>query len=146
MRVLGHPVHVMVIHFPIALWPAHWFLQLFSAMLPQPGGGIVAFWLLVTGTGLGWLAAFAGAADLIEVLRSPDVGSHRAGWWHAGVNGSVLAAFSVLALVEYANFPHVVHGWPMLVGEAAVLAALMVGNYFGGAMVWRSNSAGSSSP
>lgn len=136
MRILGHPLHVMLIHFPIALWPAHWALHVASAWLPQPAAALVAFWLLVAGTGLGWLAALAGAADLIELFRGNDGSAQRAGLFHAAINGTVLVAFSALALLEYARYPAPSHGAAILVAEAIVLGAMFVGNYFGGRMVW----------
>jgi uncharacterized membrane protein len=137
MRILGHPVHVMVIHFPIALWPAHWMLHVFAAALPQPAVGLIAFWLLVVATGLAWLAALAGAVDLFELLGTADAPTRRRAWWHAGVNGTATAAFTGLTLLEYASYPQIRHGSLFLVAEAVVLAVLTVGNYFGGELVWR---------
>jgi len=135
MRILGHPVHVMVIHFPIALWPAHWVLHVLSTMLP-PGALFVAFWLLVAGTAFGWLAALAGVLDLMELFRGSDVAAQRAGLYHAAINGLVVAAFTALALWEYASYPATRSSAPMLIAEAVVIAAMFVGNFFGGKMVW----------
>lgn len=97
------------------------------------------FWLLVGGCGFGWLAAFAGLADLLGLSRDSDPAKLRLGLWHAGINGTAFMAFSALAFAEYAAYPKISHGAGLLVAEAIVLAAMFVGNYFGGAIVWREN-------
>jgi uncharacterized membrane protein len=136
MRVLGHPVHTMLLHFPVALWPAHWALHVFAARLPA-SAGLVAFWLLVAGTGIGWLAAFCGAADLLGVWREGDAGRLTKGIIHGSVNGCVLACFTCVVAGEYSVYPSIAHGSALLSFEGALLAAMFVGNYFGGALVWR---------
>lgn len=127
----------MLIHFPVALWPAHWIFHVLSGLLPAGVAAIAGFWLLVAGCGVGWLAAFAGLADLVGLSREPDKARLRLGLWHAGLNGTVLIAFSALAVAEYAAYPHVTHAAPLLIAEALALAAMFLGNYFGGAIVWR---------
>ena len=44
--------------------------------------------------------------------------------------------FTVLTALEYAAFPAISHGSGFLAVEAALLGAMVVGNYFGGAVVW----------
>jgi uncharacterized membrane protein len=136
MRVLGHPVHTMLLHFPVALWPAHWALHLFAMRLP-PGIGAVAFWLLAAGTGIGWVAALCGAADLLGIWREGDAARLTTGIIHGSVNGCVLAGFTCLVAEEYSRYPAIAHGAPFLVAEGALLAAMFAGNYFGGTLVWR---------
>ena len=129
----------MLIHFPVAFWPVHWAFHVAGSALPPGVAGIAGFWLLVAGCGFGWLAAFAGLADLLGLSRDSDPAKLRLGLWHAGINGTALMAFSALAFAEYAAYPKISHGAGLLVAEAIVLAAMFVGNYFGGAIVWREN-------
>ena len=136
MRIAGHPVHVMLVHFPVALWPAHWVLHVFHARLPVDSVGAVAFWLLLAGTVVGWVAAVAGAPEWLRVTGGSDEAAMRNANVHAIVNGAVLLAFTVLTAREAAQYPHVVHAPRILIGEAVVLAAMAIGNYFGGAVIW----------
>lgn len=136
MRLLGHPVHVMLIHFPVALWPAHWLLHVFAGRLPAGVGPVAGFWLLTAGCVLGWLAALAGAADLLALSRENDERRLNTGLVHAAVNGSVLVGFTAIAALEYAAYPAIAHGAAFLGGEAALLIAMFAGNYFGGSLVW----------
>ena len=127
----------MLVHFPVALWPAHWLFHVFSEWLPPGVGALAAFWLLTGGCVAGWLGAIAGLTDLVGLSREPDRSRLTLGLVHGGINGVALLGFSTLAIFEYAAYPQIVHGTGMLVGEAAMLAALFLGNYFGGAIVWR---------
>ena len=135
MRILGHPLHAMLIHFPVALWPAHEGLHLFASHLPAGAAAKVGFWLLVVGTALGWLAAIFGLSDLIALGRENRAQLSN-GLIHAIVNGSTLGGFTVILIMEYGAFPAIAHGAGFLTGEAALIIVMFVGNYFGGAMVW----------
>lgn len=136
LRFLGHPVHVMLIHFPVALWPAHFVLHLFGNALPAGVSAIGGFWLLAAGTLLGWLAAACGALDLAAIWNTPDDPHRRTASIHACINGSVLTGFTALAVVEWSHYPAIHHHAGFLVIEAALLLAMSVGNYFGGAVAW----------
>lgn len=131
MKLFGHPVHVMLVHFPIALWPAHLVLHGAAAWLPNGVAAVAGFWLLVAGTALGWAAAGLGAADLLVVAREAAVPRFRAGLVHGAVNGAALVVFTALTVLEYAAYPTIAHGRPLLTAEAVVIVAMFAGNYFG---------------
>ena len=136
MRLFGHPVHVMLIHFPVALWPAHWVFHLLAGRLPAGLAGPAGFWLLVAGTGLGWLAAGCGFMDLVGLSQAGNRRMLTGAWRHGLVNGTVLLGFTVLLGLEWPHYPQIAHGPGFLAVEAALLALLMVGNYLGGELVW----------
>jgi uncharacterized membrane protein len=126
----------MLVHFPVALWPAHAALHVFASRLPAGVGAVAGFWLLGAGVALGWLALCAGAFDLREFWRARDETRFNAGVVHGAVNGSVLLGFTCLLAAEYPSYPAIVHGVRFLLAEAALLVAMIVGNYFGAAIVW----------
>jgi uncharacterized membrane protein len=136
VKLLGHPLHPMVIHFPVALWPAHALLHVFSGRLPPGVAAVAGFWVLAAGTTAGWLAAYLGALDLKDMVNECDPRRLRTGLVHAGVNGLVLVGFTAILALEYARYPRTGHGAGFLAGEFALLAALGLGNYFGGELVW----------
>ena len=131
----------MLIHFPIALWPAHFGLHVLAGWLPSGVSAVAGFWLLAAGTAVGWIAATCGAIDLLALAREPDAARLRTGFIHAAVNGTVLLGFTVLAALEASSYPAIQHGAGFLAGEGTLLAAMFAGNYFGGALVWRDSSA-----
>lgn len=136
MRFFGHPVHVMLVHFPIALWPAHWGFHLLSHRLPEGLAGGAGFWLLLGGVVLGWLAAGAGFLDLIVSDQADKNFSLAGAWRHGVVNGSVLLGFTILLGLERSTYPVVTHGPVFLVIEGVFLVLLGLGNYLGGLLVW----------
>lgn len=137
MHFRGHPLHVMLIHFPVALWPAHAALHGFSHQLPAGVAGAAGFWCLAAGTGLGGLAAGCGLVDLLGLQREGDSRRLRDGLWHALFNGTVLVAFTGILAVEYPSYPAIAHGPGFLGFEVLLLVVLGCGNYFGGEIVWR---------
>jgi uncharacterized membrane protein len=143
MRFLGHPVHVMLVHFPVALWPAHWLFHLFARQFPEGLAAHAGQWLLTAGTSMGWIAAFCGLADLADLRSHPDPEVKASAYRHALINGAVLAGFSVLLAVEYTSQP-TSHGWIFLSTEGLLLGLMLIGNFWGGRIIWNQISSGSS--
>jgi uncharacterized membrane protein len=137
MNIRGHPVHVMLIHFPVALWPAHAALHFFRGKLPAGVPGSAGFWCLVAGTGLGWLAAGCGLPDLCGLQREGDSRRLKDGLWHAMLNGTVLVAYTGILALEYPRYPAIAHGPAFLGFEVLLLVVLGVGNFLGGEIIWR---------
>jgi uncharacterized membrane protein len=139
MRLFGHPIHVMLVHFPTALWPAHAAVHAFSSYLPD-GSLLVAFWLLAAGTALAWLAMICGAVDLMNLALAPERPSFRLGLVHGAINGMVTVGFTVLLALENAVYPNIHHGRVFLLVELGLLILMFAGNFFGGAIVWSNQS------
>ena len=136
MRLRGHPVHVMLIHFPVALWPAHAALHIFDQHLPAGAAAVAGFWCLAVGTVTGWLAAVCGASDLFAWPPNPEPARWRAACWHLALNGTVLTGYTLLAALEWSRYPAIAPGRGLLGFELVLLATLGVGNFFGGEIVW----------
>ena len=69
MKIFGHPIHIMLTHFPSALFPIHVLFALigkysFSIDLVKAG-----FFVLVMGCVLGWLALIFGLIDLVGIYK-----------------------------------------------------------------------------
>lgn len=137
MRFRGHPLHVMLIHFPVALWPAHAALHLFGRQLPAGVPGVAGFWGLVAGTGLGWLAAGCGAMDLLRLQREGDARRLTVGLWHALLNGTALGGFTAILAAELPHYPAIAHTPAFIGAECGLLLVLGAGNFLGGELVWR---------
>lgn len=136
MRLFGHPVHVMLVHFPVALWPAHLVLHGFASRLPPGVAAVGGFWLLVGGTTIGWAALACGVMDLVALAQANDRGRFRSAAIHGVVNGLVLVGFTALAILEYGSYPDIVHSTAWLAGESALIGAMFAGNYFGAKTIW----------
>ncbi|WP_290685485.1 MULTISPECIES: DUF2231 domain-containing protein [unclassified Haematobacter] len=82
----GHPIHAMLVHFPIALTMTVLGADLLYWWNGDPFWARAAIWMV----GLGFLSgALAGLAGLVEILAVPGIRT-RVGSWSHGVAGLML--------------------------------------------------------
>ena len=81
--IAGHPIHPMLIPFPIAFFVAVFVLDLVFWQTRNEYWASVSLWLL--GAGL-VMAALAAVVGLIDVLGERRIRQLHAVWWHAGGN------------------------------------------------------------
>jgi uncharacterized membrane protein len=92
--IAGHPVHPMLIPFPIAFFVSVFVCDLAYWQSANTAWATATIWLL--GAGL-VMAALAAVAGLTDVLGEPRIRALNDVWWHAG--GNVL-----VVLIELYNF------------------------------------------
>lgn len=92
--IAGHPIHPMLIGFPIAFFVATLACDIAFAVTGRPAWFGPTLWLLGAGLIVAGLAAVAG---LIDLLGDAQIRSLSTAWWHAGGNIVVVA-------IEIANF------------------------------------------
>ena len=92
--IAGHPIHPMLIAFPIAFFIATFACDVGFWITGHAGWFDPTLWLL--GAGL-IVAALAAIAGLIDVLGDAQIRALSTVWWHAGGN-------VVVVLIEIANF------------------------------------------
>lgn len=93
-QIAGHPIHPMLIPFPIAFFVTVFVCDLIFWRSGNPGFASAALWLLGAGIIMALLAAVMGLTDL---LSDPQIRALTDAWLHAG--GNVLAV-----LIEIYNF------------------------------------------
>lgn len=69
MRLFGHPVHPMLVHFPIAFWTVAMFGYMSEAAGAGDLAGMVARFSNTAGLAMAALAMLAGLADLRPIDR-----------------------------------------------------------------------------
>ena len=92
--IAGHPIHPMLIPFPIAFFVATFLCDLAYWQTSNGAWATAAIWLL--GAGL-VMAALAAVAGLTDVLGEPRIRALRDVWWHAG--GNVLLSSSSSCII-----------------------------------------------
>lgn len=131
-QVGGHPIHPMLVYFPIAFFCAAFVTDLMSL-----GSSSAEWWaqasLYLIGAGLA-TAVFAATAGAIDFLGSAHIRNHSVAWWHAGINVTVVVLELVSFYLRY-------DGGPVTSGQAFVsgvcVALLVVSGWLGGEMVYR---------
>jgi uncharacterized membrane protein len=133
INFLGHPVHPMLIVFPLGLLPTALACDAIYWVTHNPNWGHIAYWLIAAGVLSGMVAAIFGFADWWAL----DSGTRakRLGVWHLVVNDIMLILFALSWWLRRGapNIPT-----PIATG-LAVVALLFggIGGWLGGELVYR---------
>lgn len=134
MKVLGHPVHMILIHFPSALFPVDLMLSVFGFFTDQSVFYVAAFYVVIIAVVAGWLAVMAGAVDLMQLQENEPV--LRKALIHGAINTCILMVYSVLAYSAYRRYPELIAPNEfMLAFKLILVVAMSFGNYFGAELV-----------
>ena len=132
--IAGHPIHPMLIPFPIAFFVATFVCDLVFWATGNSSWFDATLWLL--GAGL-IIAALAAVAGLTDILGDAQIRTLNIAWWHAG--GNVVAV-----LIELYNwYARYARGSAAVLPTGIVLSAIVVGillftGWKGWEMVYRS--------
>lgn len=135
MKIFGHPLHMMLIHFPSALLPMDFVCSLAGRLTGNLSFVNAAFYALTGAVIMGWLAIIAGAFDLIKLQEQKSDVMKKA-LVHAGINLTVLTGFSLIAYAEWKQYPHPgFDSTGRLIVKGSLIALLIIGNFRGGSLV-----------
>lgn len=134
-RPLGHPLHPILNHFPIALFVIS--LLFDAATLLGYGGNafvLAAFYTMILGVVTGVLAALTGLADYVDI-RADHPGKRNA-TLHMGLNLTMLVLYAVNLNLRNADLG--VAGTPLLpfLLSLAGVGIIGVSGYLGGQLVY----------
>ena len=136
-RSLGHPIHPMLIVFPLGLFPVAVIFDVVYWVTQNGRWADISFWLIAAGIVGGLLAAVFG---LIDWLGIPARTRAKAiGLLHGSTNVVVVALFGVSWLLRRAH-PSTPTTLEIVLGLVAVGLAFFSG-WLGGELVYRLNIA-----
>ncbi|MFC7549028.1 DUF2231 domain-containing protein [Plantactinospora sp. GCM10030261] len=134
IKVLGHPLHPMLVMFPVALFVTAVLFDLVDAFGGPEVLGEVAYWNIAVGLVVGVLAAAVGSFDLLAIPAGTR--AKRVGVIHALVNIGVLLLFGGVWLTRMsADEPNAAGA--LVAIEVVALAGAGIGAWFGGELVDR---------
>jgi uncharacterized membrane protein len=133
-QIAGHPIHPMLIPFPIAFFVGTFVCDLVFWQTANPAWANATPWLL--GAGL-VMAALAAVMGLIDVFGDQQIRQNSTAWWHAGAN--VLAVLVELynLFIRYQSGSAAIVPTGLTLSLIAVLLLLFSG-WKGGDLVFRS--------
>ena len=135
MKFLGHPIHVMLIHFPTALLPMDLVLSYLFYRTGNESFGAAAFYCLMGGVALGLVAGITGLIDLVGIK---DKTTMAAALVHGAINLTAILVFSVFAYRGWKQYPAVaVPSMAVLVIKLLTVIFIFVGNYLGGRLIFK---------
>lgn len=135
MKILGHPVHIMLIHFPSALFPMDFICSALGYYTGNASFTDAAFFAMAGGVILGGLAIITGTFDLAGLVENKPLAVKKA-LIHGSINTTVIIGYSLLAYRAYKEFPILIpDGVAILVLKGCLVTFMIVGNYLGGSLI-----------
>jgi uncharacterized membrane protein len=136
MKIFGHPLHLMLVHFPSALLPADLVLSLIGWSRQESVFAIAGFFCLIGGVLSGWMAVLTGFADMLMVRENKI--ALMAALWHGMVNGACLTGFTLLAYRSWNAYPALgTASTTALIVKAILVLVLFAGNFLGGKLIFK---------
>jgi uncharacterized membrane protein len=134
VKVLGHPIHPMLIVFPLGLLAIAVLFDILRIFTGNEALAEVAFWNIAAGVIGGLVAALFGFIDWLNVPSGTR--AKQVGLVHGGGNVVVVALFAVSWLMRLGEPNYVPSALAFVLGVVAVLLALVTG-WLGGELVYR---------
>ncbi|SCG63719.1 DUF2231 domain-containing protein [Micromonospora coxensis] len=134
LKVLGHPVHPMLVMFPVALLVTGTLFDIVDTVGGPDFLGEVAYWNITIGLVGGLLAAAAGTFDLLAIPAGTR--AKRVALTHAAANVAVVLLFAAVWVVRL-NAESRAAGGALIAIEVVGLALLGVSAWLGGELVDR---------
>ena len=137
-RPLLHPVHMLLVHFPVALLPMDMIFVLASRYFGNQSFALAGYYCLMAGVVFGWLALLTGLVDFFLYCINAGKDQMRKALIHGSVQTVMLLGFTIVLSIEYRNTQFQLENPGNILWLKAVLILLLfAGNYFGGELVLR---------
>lgn len=136
MKLFGHPVHPLLIHFPTALLPMDLGLSILHVTTANSSFYQAGVYCLLAGSALGLVAMLTGLVDILVIPRS-NKSALALALYHGFMNGLLIMIFAILAYKAWQVFPLPVLGDVKgVLIKGFLVIALFVGNYLGGRLIY----------
>lgn len=132
-KLFGHPVHPMLIVFPLGLLATAVIFDIIHLVTDNPLLATVSFYMIAAGVAGGLLAAIFG---FIDWMALPSSRAKSIGLWHGLGNVVITGLFAVSWLLRGDNVNFVPDTLALLLSFAGVALALITA-WIGGELVYR---------
>jgi len=131
--VAGHPLHAMLVPFPIAFYAGTFLADLVYGGTANPFWAQMAFWLLTAGFAMSLLASLLG---FIDFVGEPAIRALQVAWLHFLGNALIGLISAVDLYLRYVSGAEAgSHAYVWLSG--LVVLILLFTGWLGGQMVYR---------
>ena len=134
-KPLGHPSHPMFVHFPTALFPTSLLFDILSWAITEPDLVRAAFYNIAVGLAGSAIAILTGFVDYFGMVSGSK--KHRVTTWHMLANLPMVLIFAISLGLRFLELDATRTPLYILVLSLIGLPLLVVGNYFGGELVYR---------
>ena len=134
--IAGHPIHPMLIPFPLALWTTSFVVDVLFYFLRHPTLLIVSKFMIAAGCLGALAAAIPGIIDWLSI-ENGDV--KKVANWHARLNITALVVFAISLFLRLGSYSHLVGRKltiPILLSLVGVIL-IAISGWLGGELVFR---------
>lgn len=132
-QIKSHPLHPILVSFPIAFFTGSWLFDLIGWLLFKPELWQASYWLQAAGIGFAVLAAIPGFIDYLYAVPPNSSGKKRAAK-HGLINVGVLAVFTFTWFYRQDEDTSVL----LIAGlDTAGIILLGIAGWMGGTLVYR---------
>jgi len=134
--IAGHPIHPMLIPFPLALWATSFVVDVLFYFLRHPTLLVIAKFMIAAGC-LGAIAA--AIPGIIDWLAIKNGDAKRVANWHARLNVAALVMFAISLFLRMGSYSELVGRRltvPFLLSLAGVIL-ISISGWLGGELVFR---------
>ena len=133
MRLFGHPLHPMLVHFPITLWVVGSACEALT-LIPVAGAARIAWLSIGAGDVVALLTMAAGMIDYVMLDEAALPVAHR----HMTLMGTAWFAYATAFVLGSQGLASVdPPGWSAIAASMFGLAVLITGAWQGGQLVYR---------
>lgn len=138
-RLFGHPVHMMLVHFPSALFPFSAVLALLAYIQTDNELALFNFYVICAAVVTGWTAMIFGIIDLMKLQENKP--AFTTGLIHGSLNTLWLSVFTVIGGVQVKYYPDMpVPSLTVVIIELIVFLSMLYSNHLGGRLVLKFGS------
>jgi uncharacterized membrane protein len=134
VKLLGHPVHPMLIVFPLGLLSTAVIFDVLYVLTGNVDLSTFSFWALIAGLVGGLAAALFGLIDWLAIPKGTR--AKRIGAFHGGGNLIVVLLFALSLIARWSSPAYLPNVLPMIFGLFGAGLALVTA-WLGGELVFR---------
>jgi uncharacterized membrane protein len=131
--IAGHPIHPMLIAFPIAFLVGALVTDLVYWGTADLFWARASYWLILAGLVMGSLAAITGLIDFLTISRARE---HGIGWVHFIGNVVILIIALINLVIRWADPPAAIIPWGVGLSVLTNLLLAVTG-WYGGELTYR---------
>ena len=134
--IAGHPIHPMLIPFPLALWATSFVVDVLFYFLRHPTLLVIAKFMLAAGCIAAIVAAIFGIIDWLAI-KNGEV--KRVANWHARLNVAALVVFAISLFLRMGSYSDLVGRRltiPFFLSFVGVIL-ITISGWLGGELVFR---------
>ena len=135
-RFLGHPIHAMLVHFPVGLFTAGACFDVIAIWTKSAQLPVVSFYCIAGGLITGSAAMLFGLVDYISLAN--DERLFRKAGRHALLQLTAWLIFAGVFGLKFSGYPDLPVPDPgILIPETAAVLLMFIGNFIGGELVYK---------